>query len=282
VGGVTDFPSGFPSDTPPPEAPVPPSVPPPGYPSAPPPPPPSMTPPPGYVPYQAGRRAAQPAARIRGLTRWLVGLAGLSLAVNAAALLVQLTLRGTAQDFLDDVISANEFEDAIVLSGVMGMLTVAVTIATLVVQCIWTWRLAKNMEGSLFRQPQSLSSPGATIAINILGGCTLGILPYLMWREIWLGSDPERAVGDPSWKRGSISPLLHVYLAGTLISVVASFATGLDTLALGAGSLKTRAEQISAPEGLIGGLAGLVSGIALLLFFRQLARRHMTATGETI
>ena len=47
--------------------------------------------------------------------------------------------------------------------------------------------MAKNLE-VLGRQERTFS-PGATIAINILGGCTLGILPYFMWRELWKGSD---------------------------------------------------------------------------------------------
>jgi len=116
-------------------------------------------------------------ARIGGLTKALVVLSIIGVAASAVALLVQLVLRDKAIDYLNRDISKTKFRDD--LTPYLAAIFVAgvVLFAALVVQIIWAFRMAKNLR-ALGRPSQSFS-PGVTIAINILGGCTLGILPHL-------------------------------------------------------------------------------------------------------
>jgi hypothetical protein len=143
--------------------------------------------------------------------------------------------------------------------------------------------MAKNLR-ALGRPSQSFS-PGVTIAINILGGCTLGILPYFMWRELWKGSDPSVAPGDPEWKRRPILPLLHVWLVATLVTAVTSFTGGGAANAftrVNSGSESSIAKDLDSHFGYIiaGGVFGIITTILFIVFVRRLAARHMQATRE--
>ena len=250
----------------------------------PPPPPPNMAPSPGYVQY-GGYGAVQGRFQpIAGLTKWLVALLALSLVVQAVSFLVQFTLRDSAADFLDNTISSSEFDDKLGLYLGFALLAALAGIAQLVILIIWTFRIAKN-HLVLGRQPQAFSA-GATIAVNILGGCTLGILNFFMWRELWKAADPDTAAGDPSWKQRAASPLLAIYLATSLASVVVAFGLGF---AGAYGPIRTSGSSTDLAENLedklvyvaVSGLLTLVAAGVFLVFVRQLAARHMKATRES-
>jgi hypothetical protein len=248
----------------------------------PPPPPSNMAPPPGYVAYGGYGAVGGNFQKIGGLTKWLVGLMAATMVAQLISLLVQLSLRSSANDYLNDSISNSDFTDDVATYGLVVLLLSAVAIAQLVVLIIWTFRMAKN-HVLLGRTPQSFSA-GWTIAINILGGCTLGIVNFLMWREMWKASDPEAAPGDPTWKQRAVSPLIAIQLAITLSGVVAGVALGLT----GVGGFGGRSNNTDLAENLDGKLgivvlAGLLSvaGAAVfLMLVRQLAARHMNATRE--
>lgn len=242
----------------------------------------SDLPPPGYVAY-GGQGAVQGNfSPIRSLTKWLVALMAITLGVQAISLIVQITLRNSATDFINDSISSSTFDDKLGLYLGVTVLAGLVAITQGVLLIIWTYRLAKNNQ-VLGRQPQSFG-PGATIAVNILGGCTLGILNYFMWREIWKASDSEVAPGDPRWKQSAVTPLLAIYLATTLGGVVAAFALGLNgafTFQTG-GNSDDLAENLTDRLGfvILSGLLTVVTAAVFLMFVRQLAARHMAATRE--
>jgi fluoride ion exporter CrcB/FEX len=191
----------------------------------PPPPPLNLTPPPGYVAYGGGGAAGGYFRRTKSLAKWLVALLAIGLVVQVALLFVQVTLKDSARDFIEDNLTAAQFDDKIAVFIGIGVLASIAGIAQIVIMIVWAFRLAKNHQ-VLNRQPQSFS-PGATIAVNILGGCTLGILNYFMWREMWKASDPETAAGDPSWKQRLVTPLLTAYLVLSLGGIVASVASGV-------------------------------------------------------
>jgi hypothetical protein len=250
----------------------------------PPPPPPNMVPPPGYVQY-GGYGAIQGQFRkIGGMTKWLVGLMAIAIAIQVISLLVQLTLRNSASDFLSDSITSSQFDDKLAVYLLVVLLAAAVSVGQIVLLVIWTFRLAKNHQ-LLGRQPQTFS-PGATIAINILGGCTLGILNFFMWRELWKASDPETAPGDPTWKQRLVSPLIGVYLGMTLASVAAGLALGVSGAV---GPVRTSdsstdlAKNLSDKLGFVvlAGLLSLASAVVFIMIVRQLAARHMQATRES-
>jgi hypothetical protein len=241
------------------------------------------SPPPGYVAYGGYGAAQGTFSRIGALTTWLVVLMGLTLAVQLVSLAVQLTLRDAASDFVDDVISAAEFDDKIALYLGVSLLVAVIGIAQLVLLIIWTFRIAKNHR-VLGRQPQTFS-PGATIAVNILGGCTLYIVNFFMWRELWKASDPETAPNDPSWKQRLVTPLIAVYLgvmlAATAAGIAAAGGRRIAFIDIG-GSSEDFAESLDGQlvATAIGGALSVIGLGVLLMIVRQLAARHMRATRE--
>lgn len=263
------------SDLPPPP---PSNIPPP----PPPPPPGGLTPPPGYVAYGGHDGVRGPMQFIGGLTKWVVGLLGAVIALQVMGLVLQATLRGSALDVQDDVLSLDAFDDKLGVYIAVSGITSIVGLALLVVQIIWTARMAKNL-GSLGRTPQSFGV-GWTIAINILGGCTLGILPFLMWRELWKGSDPESPAFDPNWKSGPNGTIVVAHLVATLGAVALGFALG----AAGAVSIIREsgsndiADNLSTRFGVVmgAGLLQIVVSVIFIQLVRQLAARHMKAIAE--
>lgn len=241
-----------------------------------------MSPPPGYVSYGGPGAYGTTFRRIGGLTKALITLSIIGIAATAGSLVTQLALRSKALEYRNDELTLDEFTDK--LGPYLGVTAVVglVGLASLVVQIIWTFRIAKNME-VLGRQSRSFS-PGGTIAINILGGCTLSILPYFMWRELWKGSDPEAPAGDPAWKRRSVGMIVHLWFAATLVTIGSSLALGVANAVtrINRGSNSTLAKQLDTQIGFVvaAGALGIVSAIAFVMLIRQLSARHMQATRE--
>jgi len=248
----------------------------------PPPPPTNLTPPPGYVAYGGAGAAGGYFRRTAGLAKWLVALMAIGLAVQAALVLVQLTLQDSARDFIDDSLSSAQWDDKLVVFGVIGILAAIAGIAQIVILIIWVFRLAKNHQ-VLNRQPQSFS-PGATIAVNILGGCTLGILNYFMYRELWKASDPETPPGDPSWKQRVVTPLITAYLVLSLAGIAAGLAGGIRQFGgvRTSNSAEDLAEDLADQLGVISlsGVLGVAAAVVMIMFVRQLSARHTKTTGE--
>lgn len=243
-----------------------------------------MSPPPGYVAYGGPGALQGTFKRIGGLTKWLVGLLVVGFVMQLVSLLVQFTLRDSAKELINSTISPSAFDDKLGLYLGVAALTGIASIAQLVILIIWTFRMAKNHQ-VLGRQPQSFG-PGATIAVNILGGCTLGILNFFMWRELWKAADPETAAGDPSWKQRAVTPLPTVYLVLTLATVAAALSLGISN-SFGpvrtTGSSSDLAANISDKLGFVAlsGVLTIAAAGVFIMFVRQLAARHMQATRES-
>ena len=242
-----------------------------------------MSPPPGYVAYGGPGAYGGTFRPIRNLTKALVVLTIVAIAASALGLVAQLALRNKALDFREGSMTLSEFRDklgpyiaASVIAGLVGL-------AALIVQIIWTFRIAKNME-VLGRQGRSFA-PGATIAINILGGCTLGILPYFMWRELWKGSDPESPRGDPNWKQRPVGSIVHIWIGVNLLTVIVAGGLGVSNALtrVNSNSDATIAKQLDNQLGLViaAGALSVVASLIFLMLIRQLAARHMQATRES-
>lgn len=248
----------------------------------PPPPPPPLSPPPGYIAYGGPGSFGGTFQRIGSLTKALVTLTIVTVVASAISLVIQLTLRSKALDYRDGTIALEEFADKLVPYETIGAIIGLVGLATLVVQIIWTFRIAKNME-VLQRQSRAFS-PGATIAINILGGCTLGILPYFMWRELWKGSDSESPAGDPAWKQRPIGRIVHMWLAANLLTVIVAGGLGVGNAItrVSRNSDATIAKQLDSRFGLVvaAGVLSLATAVIFLGLIRQLSARHMQSTRE--
>jgi len=254
-------------------------------PPPPPPPPPNLTPPPGYAPY-APQQYGPGTQRIGTLTKWLVGLLGVTIAAQALSIGLQLTLRRDAINFLSGPINeftTNDFEDKLGPYLTVGGLAAIVGLAQMVILIIWTFRMTRNAR-TLGRVGQKFA-PGATIAINLLGGCTLGILPFFMWREVWRSSDPEVFPGDTTWRERSVSPLIAIHLGLTLAATAVSIGLGVGRafIQFGSGSDTTDlAEQFKDQVAIsvISGLFTIAATAVFIMFVRQLAARHMRTTAE--
>jgi Domain of unknown function (DUF4328) len=242
-----------------------------------------MSPPPGYVAYGGPGAYGGTFRPIRGLTKALVILTIVAIAASALGLIAQLALRNKALDFREDSMTLSEFHDKlgpyIAASAIAGL----VGLAALIVQIIWAFRIAKNME-VLGRQGRTFS-PGATIAINILGGCTLGILPYFMWRELWKGSDPESPSGDPNWKQRPVGPIVQIWIAANLLTVLVAGGLGVSNALtrVNSNSDATIAKQLDNQLGLViaAGALSMLTSLIFLALIRRLAARHVQATRES-
>jgi hypothetical protein len=220
--------------------------------------------------------------RIGGLTKAAVALQIVALVLTAISVLFQLRLARRADDFLDNVITEREFEDALGAFTVVGLFAGAVSIALLVVSIVWSFRMSANL-AALGRQITWKS--GLTVVAWLLGGCRLDILTFLMLREHWRASDPEVLPGDQSWKSRTVLPIITTWfvtmIVGTLVGllgigrlIMRSFNTDSD--------VDVVAKNLS--DGYvvnaIGGLVGIAAGVILVLIIRQLAARHMRLTRE--
>jgi len=241
-----------------------------------------MAPPPGYVAYGSAGVMSRQASRIGGLTKWMVGLLVAQLVAAFALVAVQLTVVGSAKDYVDRLITQSDFEDKLVPYLLAALLAAGVALAGSILMIVWTFRISRNLES--LGHPERKFTPGATVAVNLLGGCTLGIINFFMWRELWKASDPSM-VNHPDWKQSEASPLpavqLGLTIGGAVLSGIAGAVNGVTMFRVG-GKTSDIAEQLADHIGLIviGSLLSLAASVVFIVFARQLAARHMSATGE--
>ena len=249
----------------------------------PPPPPPNRQPPPGYVPYGSFGIQGGQTKPINTLGKWLAGLTLATLLAQVLVVLIQFTLRDDARDFLSNG-DTDFFDEKFATFLLLALILGAAGIAQIVLLCVWTFRMAKN-HLAIGRYPQSFSA-GATIAVNLLGGCTLGIVPFFMWREMWQGSNPDAAPGDPSWKQRAVSALVPVHLAlvlaGVVLNVVAGATRGFGLSVSFGTDRNDLAEALDSRLGVVvlAGLIGAATTVVFFLIVRQLTARHARVIGE--
>lgn len=235
-----------------------------------------MTAPPGYTGYeQTGGGAYSPMARIGGVAKALRILMTIMIPVIALSTVAQLGQRGKAQDFLDNKISVDEFEDSVAATGLAGVATAGITVAVVVLTMIWMFRMARNTRAL---QRNGTWSPGWAIGGWFLPPFVLYVIPYLMFRELWKASDPA-SHGD--WRQNRISPLVHIWwvLFGLL---------PIAFLSVTFANFDTERSNREAAQDIVDGMAlttisnvvQIGAAIAYLLLVRQLASRHMQLTRE--
>ena len=248
----------------------------------PPPPPPNMGPPPGYVAYGGSGAAPRSTQGIGGLAKALVVLLIIMIPTQILGVFSTISINNKAKDLLDGRISTSEFEDATQanLGSLGGLLVLPVAVLTI----IWMYRMASNLR-ALGRN--GTWAPGWAIGGWFVPPCVLYVVPWLMFKELWRGSDPDVRPGDPSWKNGPVSPLVTVWwvmygllpLVGvfTAASVVTQF-TSSDA------DIRELAEQYDkfAAINLAMGVIAIGTTAVYLMLVRQLSARHMRATRETV
>jgi hypothetical protein len=253
---------------------------PPGFPAPPPPPPPNMAPPPGYVGY-GGPGAAMDAqySRIGGISKAMRILLMILIPLQLVGLISLFTIRDKARDFLNGDISEKKFEEA--TQANLGTLSVPVIIAIIVLTMILMFRMARNV--------QQLGRPGATWAPGwAIGGwfcppCVIYAIPWLMFRELWRGSDPDVAPNDPSWKARPVSPIVNAWWILYGFPPLVSLFT-LSGLFATVGSFETEdlAKRVDdyIVLNVVLAVVQIIAAVLYLLMISQLSARHMRATRE--
>ncbi|MGZ4702517.1 MAG: DUF4328 domain-containing protein [Ilumatobacteraceae bacterium] len=249
-----------------------------------PPPPPPMSPPPGYVAYGGPGAAAGAFQSIRGLSKAMVVLLWISVPLQVLALFDLVRLSRAARKFLADTNNPNAeqvFKDAAgkLNFGSLGSLMV---LPVAVLTMIWMYRMSANLR-KLDRQGQTWA-PGWGIAGWFVPPCAIYAVPWLMFRELWRGSNPATAPGDPDWKRTPVSPLITWWwvLYG-LVPLLGFFsAAGLAAGIRSGMTIRTFAERLRDYVGvnIALSLVAVAATIVYIQLVRQLSSRHMQSTRE--
>lgn len=246
----------------------------------PPPPPFNLTPPPGYVTYGGTGSVPYGTQPIGGVAKPLGILMMILVPVQLLSVISTVSISNSAKDYLDGTISESKFKEAYSgnVTQIGGLLVIPVAVLTM----IWMFRMAKNL--------RALGRTGGTFAPGwAIGGwftppCAIYVVPWLMLKELWRGSDPELSAGDPNWKVGPVSPLITAWWVMYGLLPLAGFASAAGLLS-GIQNLDTRdlAKQFDkfAIVNIVLGIIGVATAVVYLLLVRQLSARHMKAIGET-
>ena len=250
--------------------------------STPPPPPSGLSAPPGYVGYSSNPTPYVALKRVGGLARVIVILTAIVAAATVITTLLSVGVAGDASDFLAGDLTDDEFRDSLAPLSAVQSIAGVFTLASGVVTMIWMYRMAVNIRAFGRR---TTWSPLFSIFGWFLPPFFLYVIPFLVLREQWKGSDPAVDQTD-GWKANSDNRtlwgwfvfygLLPLVLFGAQIGSVAS-------AGLGTGDVETVAESLDQVSALTFLSAVSVVGAAIfwIIFVRQLTRRHVALTSES-
>lgn len=247
----------------------------------PPPPPPELTggfPQPAAVPAPGAPRLQ----RIRGVAKVLRVLMGVIIPLQLLTVFDSWRLAGSARDLLDGTITVEAFDTASGRS--LGALSGLLVAPTAVLTIVWMYRMAQNLR--LLGRSGATWAPGWALGGWFAPPCVLYVVPWLMFGELWRGSDPDVAAHTPDWKRGPLPWFLHAWWVLYGLLPVAGIVNTIDTLRRfgNEGDIDsfTLAEQLDRYAGLNLALAVVSVGAAVCYFMLvvRLSERHMAATRE--
>jgi hypothetical protein len=112
-------------------------------------------------------------------------------------------------------------------------------------------------------------------------------VPWLIFKELWRGSDPANVPNDPSWKQRPVSPLVHLWwvlygfvpIIGTVLTAGSSFANlrGVaSNTAVDVAKLYTNNFALQFTVSILTVVGTVVFG----LLVQNLTRRQRALTGE--
>ena len=218
-----------------------------------------------------------PVGRIaRRMQTFLIGV----MAFSVMSIPVTLETARRAHSFItgDGANAEERFLAATRTQGLLTTISGSLTLTIGVLTMIWMFRLARNHE-SIGRLGATWSS-GWAIA-GWFCPPILSVIPWLMLRELWKGSDPTIAPFDPTWKQAKVARITTVWwvlyafppLVG-LILTVRRFRLGLSPLDT------ARLNDVPAAQTVILGVLNLAAAVAFLVLIRQLTDRHRRLIGE--
>jgi hypothetical protein len=214
---------------------------------------------------------------IGGLTKALWILVAVYIPLAVLSMFSSLAAVSRAEDFLAGEISASEFTNsASQLGSIGGILVLPIAVLTM----IWMFRMAKNLEA--LGRGGSTWKPGWAIGGWFVPPCILYVIPWLMFCELWKGSDPDVATGDPSWKSRPVAPIVHVWWVLYGLAPIAFAAASFGQFTRFGTDARDLAEALegTATSIVLSSIVSIVAAVAYLLLVRQLGARHMQATRE--
>ena len=245
-----------------------------------PPPPPPMSPPPGYVAYGGPGASAGAFQGIRSISKAMVVLLWIYLPLQILSILDQIRLARQARRFLDGTITEQAFKDTVQVnpSSIIGLMVVPIAVLTM----IWMFRMAANLRK--IGRPGQTWGPGWGVASWFVPPCIIYAVPWLMFKELWRGSDPDRAPGDPGWKQGDVPPVITLWwvLYG-LVPLLGFFsAAGVAGQLRSGMPMRTLAERFRdyATANIVLAVVGMATTYVYIRLVQQLSGRHMLATRE--
>jgi hypothetical protein len=147
--------------------------------------------------------------------------------------------------------------------GIVGVLA----LATAIVFIVWMWRAAKNNE-ALGRMNPRLG-PGWAIGGWFIPFANL-VIPILIMQDLWRGSDPTVARGDPGWRTGRGAALVGWWWALWILGAVRLFAGNDSSNSSHSLSDIKRSNQVA----LVGFLAHVVAAGLAIGVVRKLSARQ--------
>jgi Domain of unknown function (DUF4328) len=239
-----------------------------------------MAPPPGYVAYGGtGAAMSDSFSKVGGLSKALGILLMIFIPLQVLGVFSLFSVRDKAREFLNGEISEKKFTDATQanVGSLAGLLIIPIAVLTIMVM----FRMAKNLR--VLGRTNATWKPGWGIAGWFCPPCAVYAIPWLMLRELWKGSDANVAPNDPSWKAGSVSPLVNVWwvLYGLVplvgLATSAGFISSINNFE--AEEVAERFDDYLAINVVLA-LVQVVAAVVYLLLIRQLSARHMGATRE--
>jgi hypothetical protein len=250
----------------------------------PPPPPPNLTPPPGYAAYEPTLAGAVSLRRVQGLRTAIVILLGVYAIGALVALFATPVAVDAARKYLDSARTSSDEDDflgSVAVTGISGFLTVAATIAIVVLSMIWLYRIVGNHRAIGRRTSWST---GWAIGGWFVPPLIVYAVPMLVLRESWKASDAAVPPGDDRWRQNPVNPIVYVWWVLYGLAPIVFIAAGVTFETSGFGQ-----DPDDLADSLIEGQAltmaqsivGVLSAIAWALLVRGLTARHVALTGET-
>jgi len=236
-----------------------------------------MAPPPGYVPYGASNQGAYATfQRVGGLAKWLTVLLIVLIPVLLWTMLNSLSVRSEAKDYLAGRVSEDDLKDKITAAAGLGLLSLVVLIATAVLTIIWMYRIARNLQAM---NRVGTWKPGWAIGGWFVPPLVLYVVPFLMFRDLWKGSDPDTT---NDWRSNRTSPIITIWWILFGLAPIIFITATVSTFSLES-STRKQANDLVDRFGvtIASNLAQIGAALCFLVIVRQLSARHQRVTYES-
>lgn len=239
-----------------------------------------MSPPPGYVAYGGPGAYAGAFQGIGRISKAMVVLLWIYLPLQLLSIVDLIRLRHEATQFLNGDQTEQQFRDAVQVnaSSIIGLMIIPIAVLTM----IWMFRMAANLRK--LGRPGQTWAPGWGIGAWFVPPCIIYAVPWLMFKELWRGSDPAIPQGDPAWKQAPVSPLVTVWwVVYGLVPLLGLFsAAGVAGQFRAGVTMRTLAERFRdfGALNIVFTVVGMGTTLIYMRLVRDLSARHMQSTRE--